>query len=158
MNKIIIIIILSVCFSCKKNSYQLKDESKVKLSLSDNIIQGDSINGSVSFKLNLDTIKLSEKDKRFTILYLLIDDVEASDIIDIKSKKHTMFIEKDKGKIDFNCVFKKLGDNYFTGIIEDEVFLSNYNNTGKTRIISNYTKIVKKVYVNKVKVSPIGNL
>jgi len=153
------IFLVLIVTSCNKKNENKKSviqniTNDIVLDLPDNIFINEIVNDTVYYSSPLDTINLTDKDKRFTIFYVSTDTINYSNIKEIVSGKHEMFIEKEKGIIPFAFKFEKLGDNYFTGIIEDQVILDNYQN-GKARIITHESVVTVKVWIKEREIQKI---
>ena len=161
MKNIVFILLILLFFACKSkedksSEHSLSNEQNsdsLKVVLPKVVILNEVVKGEIKFKSHLDSLSLSDKDKRFTILYVVTDTIEYETISEIEKREHQIFIEKEKGIIPFNCSFSSLGDNYFTGIIEDQVILDNYSGDGKARILTNETRIIVKVNVKSTTTS-----
>ncbi len=115
---------------------------------------GELIEGVINYDSDLDTIQLSKKDNRFIFLYMASDTIEYNNINDIKSIKHKAFIGEE-GVIKFKFKFERIGFNYLTCIIKDQVILDNYYEDGKARIITNETKLVYEIDVKVEKANKL---
>ena len=153
LNFIIIVLFISCNREPKKNKHidiEKPDNTDVILNLPDNIYMNEIIQDTVYYKSPLDTISLSKNDKRFIIFYTTIDTIKYKSVKEIESREHQMFIEKEKGIIPFSIEFDRPGDNYFTGIIEDQIILDNFQD-GKSRIITHENVVTVRLWVKEPK-------
>lgn len=158
MTKILSIVILLFSFvSCNKKKEKVnftstieKTDDNIILDLPDTIFVNQVIRDTIYYKSPLDTIKLSEKDNRYIFFYATTDSVKYESVEQIKKTKHRSFIEKTKGVIPFSVQFEKIGDNYFTGIVKDQVLLPNYYKDGKARIITHESVVTVRVWVRPI--------
>lgn len=67
--------------------------------------------------------------------------------IESSENYRAFFKEKGANSIPFEYSFTTLGDNFFSGIIVNEVILENYYENGKGRIITHEVKLLVKVKV-----------
>ena len=153
----VLILLLTLISSCdeksgmsnRRGNGNIGEENKYKLTVSgipDTLSSGNTFDGKIEYESALDTIALSDKTERLTLFYLSSDVSPSVDIKKIKDKEHEIFTSKKPGYIEFKYSVENRGVNYLTGIIEDEVYLSDYKD-GKTRIITNNIKISKQIYV-----------
>jgi len=130
------------------NSNQVHDNNLI--SLSDTVFVNKIYKKELRYSSELDTIKLSEKDNRFIILYITTQDGTYNEVELIEKTKHKAFtINKNNNIIPFEFSFEKRGTHFLKGIIEDMVVLDNYYDDGKARIITYLTTIEKKVFVKE---------
>ncbi|RZS93142.1 hypothetical protein [Aquimarina brevivitae] len=151
-NLIFVLFLISCTNVTNKNNYpnvQENDEN-ITLNLPNAIFINEKIKDTIYYKSPLDTINISDIEERFIIFYTATDTMKFKNVKEIESTQHQMFIEEEKGMIPFTIKFDRLGDNYFTGIIEDQVILENLKN-GKARIITNESVVTVKVRVKERK-------
>lgn len=121
--------------------------------LPDTLYQNTVYNGVIIYKGVLDSVntKLLTKDgkARYILYYMTKTDSINYDFNYLKNhvKLDTLGAAYNDSIYLFNLQFKKPGIHYIDGIIEDEVYIDDYNGKGKTRIITNQIRATHKVYV-----------
>lgn len=140
--------------SCKNesalsvNSENLDNDS-LQVEFPNTLPVNQTFKGEIQYFSPLDSIKLSENANRFTFLYISTDTVGYEKLESIESSENyrAFFKENRDNFIPFEYSFTTLGDNFFSGIIVDEVILENYYGNGKGRIITHEVKLLVKVKV-----------
>ncbi|SDS26790.1 hypothetical protein SAMN04487764_1826 [Gillisia sp. Hel1_33_143] len=152
-------------FSCKEQekgngrSDLKKEEAKITndkilLVYNRSSIPEDSLKIELIYNSSLDTLKLSEKDKRYTFLYYTFENINLEDLE--KSIK-----EDDWSQINKNHIQSYVLDtamtaeiyykpktkyvNVIKGVIDDIIFLQEYNEKGETRMIHHITKFEENI-------------
>jgi len=132
----------------EKEIYNSNRISNNLISLPDTVFINKIYKKKLVYSSKLDTIKLSEKDNRFIILYLTTQDGIYNEVESIEKVKHNEFTTNENSNlIPFEFTFTKYGIHHFSGIIEDMVVLDNYYHDGKSRVITYLTTIEKEVFV-----------
>lgn len=164
---ILLFIILS--FSCgndnKDKSRSLSDsaEQVEKSSLKETVQltferaseNQDSIKVKLKYSSTLDSLKLSDGDERYTFLYLTFKDISV-ELLE-KSVKEDVWTEINKEDVKvleldgedsavfyYNASLEK--NNRIIGVIDDIVFLKEYNERGETRMIHRVTKFEEDMF------------
>lgn len=151
MNIFIVVLLFSSCGEKKKIELPInieEDNQSIILDLPKDIYVNEIINDTLYYKSPLDTIKLSQKDERYVFFYMATDTIKHESVKNIKKIKHHAFLEKEKGVIPFKFSFERTGDNYFSGVIKDQVILDNYQD-GKARIITHESVVTVRVWVKQ---------
>ncbi len=105
--------------------------------------------GEIIYKSYLDTINLTTKDLR-TTSFVFGKFKNVRTISELEGKTTDGYnISKTEKVIPFGVTFDKEGEFILDGYVEDIVLLNNYNNQNDTRMITEKTKISKKVTVVK---------
>ncbi len=125
------------------------DISRTLLRFNTNSIVNQPRYGEIIYKSELDSIKLSEEDER-TIAFHFGKFKNVRTIPELEGKTTEAYgISKNENVIPFWVTFEEEGEFILDGFVEDIVFLKNYNTSGDARMITNQTKISKKVTVVK---------
>lgn len=134
------------------NGRQQKDS--VQLVFNKMTKNSDSLEIKLKYFTVLDTIKLSREDQRFKFLYITYKDVTLDKLEEsVKNddwtginKEDIKVFELDKANSTifyFDITLEK--NNKIKGVVDDIVFLKNYNEKGETRIIHHVTKFEEKI-------------
>lgn len=133
-------------FSSDKNVVVEDYNTLYSVQFPDTVIVGKKNKGLIKYSSPLDTIKLSNNDRRYTWLYVKghKDTLSLKELFKIE---HDTFAMISDGKIPlYDFVFNKTGENYIDGYIEDQVVIDNFDKE-KSRIITETSRIKKKVFV-----------
>ena len=105
--------------------------------------------GEIIYKSYLDTIQLTEEDRRATVFFFGYYS-KVHSILELEGKTIDSFrIRDDREYIPFGVTFEQEGEFILDGYVEDMVFLDNYYGEGNGRLITEQHKISKKVTVVK---------
>ncbi len=125
------------------------DNLRVFIRLKDKIFAKEEEYGEVIYKSYLDTIQLKEKDMRIVVFHFGVFK-ETHSISELKGKTTDSFrISKKGGYIPFNVTFDKGGEFVLEGYVDEMVFIENRKADVLGRMITQQTKISKKVTVVK---------
>ncbi|MDY7395653.1 hypothetical protein UMM65_10400 [Aureibaculum sp. 2210JD6-5] len=143
-----------VLISCAKNSAQDR-EAKINkpnakiidYRIPDTVFSNENIVGEVIYGYDLDGLKKSEIDKRYTFFYITTE-TDISDLDSIKASNHKIFLDTTgSGLFNYKINFEGQGNIVFNGVIEDIVFLKKINSHGKIEILEIKTYVSKDIYV-----------
>ncbi len=162
MNRLYYILLLVILTSCniksKKDIYnvvykdtsQFRDKSLITFfKFQDTVILNQVVLGEIKYNYELDGLKLSDIDKRYTFLYITTQK-EALDLEAIKNTSHTIFIDTiGNGTFYFNAKFTNFGNNLLNGVIEDIIYLKGITKEGKVKIIKKKINLSKDVFVKQ---------
>ena len=152
------LIILSVLNSCKDETKIIKKTPELKtinLIFPDTVYVNELYDGKIEYNNDLDTITTNLDDvKKARFLdynFLLTTDVK-HDVNYLKKNAKGNFVAETNRIIPlYGIMFRKLGLNYFDGIITDEVRIENGAQGKKgeplTRIITDEIRLTRGVYV-----------
>lgn len=138
----LLVIIIISCSSIKKNT---PDRLIIKIQ---DIYKQDSLEyGEIIYKSPImDTLKLSEKDKRYLWFHFGIYN-KLQDIRELEGKTKESYKAIDDSVIPFKSKYHKQGVYYLEGYLEETILLHGYYKNGDMRKISNLIKISKKIKV-----------
>ncbi len=162
-NKNILILVLTLfsILSCKKGRgntvlgdkiqktdtiYKKEVVGSYQLKFPDTVLINDISVGEINYSSVLDTIKLSPKDKRYIFFYVTTGK-KLFNLDSLKKVSLDTFVSLESNIIPFKIKFTQKGNNYINGFIEDEAYIANFYNDGKTRVITHQINVTKKVYV-----------
>jgi len=144
-----IILLLLFITGCKNTTDQGED---IKIIYYNEIKANKEYIGKIIMEHGFDSIALKENDKRNKSLYLLQSD-KILTVEYLESKKDNLprfgEIEENNDTLYFTYEFKKEGEFYLEGIVDDAVLIKNYYKDGSSRLLNNITKISEKVTVTK---------
>lgn len=158
-NKILILGLFIVLFSCKKEEVKpakkLKKKVEITLIFPDTVYINELYDGKINYKNDLDTVTTRFDDlKKARFLeynFLLTKDINHNNDYIKKNSKGNFIAETNRIIPLYGIMFRKLGLNYFDGIITDEVEIENGGKLkdGKlgTRIITDEIRLTRGVYV-----------
>ena len=146
--------------SCKQDetSKEIVKESPeissgiVKVKYDSSPIPTDSVRVTLNYISDLDTIKRTPSDDRFTLLYLTEKDISLSVLEKMIEEDNTDWLLanevrgydlRGQDSIQFYFSNKQGLNPKLKGIIDDIVFLKNYDEKGETRIIRNFTHFIE---------------
>ncbi|MET2986211.1 hypothetical protein [Aureibaculum conchae] len=143
-----------VLITCAKNKAQdrevkiNKNNSKIiDYRIPDTVFSNENIIGEVIYDYDLDGLKKSEIDKRYSFFHITTE-TDISDLDSIKASNHKIFLDTTgSGLFNFKINPNKHGDIVFNGVIEDIVFLKKRNSEGKIKILKVYTYLSKDIFV-----------
>jgi len=131
-----------------------KSKDTVQLFIEKFLEGQDSLKIKLKYSSTLDTLKLSEVDQRYTFLYITYKDIPIEKLE--KSVKEDVWTDVNKEDIQvfeldtvnsvvlyYEASLNK--DNKIKGVIDDIVFLKEYNVKGETRMIHHVTSFEKKI-------------
>ena len=154
---------LVLLLSCKPDTREEVQKSETKLSQKGVIkvdyetpsISADSVKLAITYSSDLDTINVESTDDRFTLVYLTQNNVTLSELDQmIKEENTSQFKEKEVHAFDFRETdsirfYYNLTPNKKNHplkiIVDDIVFLKNYNEKGETRIIHYLTHYKEEI-------------
>ncbi|WP_156169279.1 hypothetical protein [Kordia jejudonensis] len=162
-----------IIMSCKKNENRqaesLEDQKEmyynqdslyrdlsIIIDLQDTLVLNKKYRGEVKFlHLLQDSIRLSNKDERFNIIYLNIFD-HKKEIYEIKKKESDTFYGvinnlKDTLITTFYITPKKLGTQHIGFTVDEKTYLEayKYNDSTETRALFNTFTMSKSIYVKE---------
>lgn len=156
-----IVVFLALCFSCKgekkQNTIVQEKENPKNIRLFYEDIAGDSIEIRIEYTSLLDSIKPSEKNERFTFLFLTREDITTAEMEEIieKDDKKRMKEENlkgynlgDKRSMVLHYKLNPQEKNYLIVLVKDIAFLDDYNENRDTRMIQNVTTIKEEIHMN----------
>lgn len=159
-NKVLVITLLAILFSCKKEDpkqvKEVKKKEEITLVFPDTVYINEGYDGKIDYKNNLDTLttkirKLQKNTRFLEYAFLLTKNINYTDEHLKTIAKDTFVAETHRLIPLYNIKFDKLGLNYFDGIITDEVMIENGAKGKKgepmTRIITNEIRLTRGVYV-----------
>ncbi|MGM1057455.1 MAG: hypothetical protein ACQEWG_16335 [Bacteroidota bacterium] len=139
----------------QKNEVQVIQKGVINVSYETPSISVDSVKLTITYSSDLDTVNLQPIDDRFTLLYLTQKDVTLSELDQmVKDDNTARFQENEIYAFDlrgtdsisfyYNLTPNKTNQSLKI-IVDDIVFLKNYNEKGETRIIHYLTHYKEEI-------------
>ncbi len=154
---VLVISIMSSCKKEKKTTWNLIEKPKTQIEKSiilsfefnDTVAINQEVSGKLKYNLQIDSLKQSDIDDRFLLLYLTAEGFDLN-LKNIQKTNHRIFTDTiGNGTIDFSFSFKKIGNNFLNGIIEDKIILKKPTIDGTIMIRTNEVSLTKNIFVKE---------
>ena len=154
---VFVFISLTACKQDENSNKLVEDgpvisEGTVKIKYEYPATSTDSVRVTLHYISDLDTIKRTSLDDRFTLLYLTEKNISLSVLEKMVEEDNTDWLLENEVRgydlrgqdsIQFYLNTKQGISPKLKGIIDDIVFLKNYNEKGETRIMRNFTHFIE---------------